>query len=72
MLGADCFSNCQLSIFSDALFCLFGFLPSGEMYELHADGYPDGEASWQLQRTGAVLLSGRTQILHPLEAITQE
>lgn len=42
------------------------------MYELHADGNPDGEAPWRLQGTGAVLLSGRAQILHPLEALAQE
>ena len=42
------------------------------MYELHADGDPDGEAPRRLQGTGALLLSGRTQVLHPLEALTQE
>lgn len=45
---------------------------SGEMHELHADGDPDVEAPRQLQGTRAVLLFGRTQVLHPLEAVTQE
>lgn len=55
------------------LLCLASFLASsGEMHELHADGDPDGEAPWQLQGTGAVLLSGRTQVVHPLEALAQE
>lgn len=42
------------------------------MHELHADGDPDVEAPRQLQGTRAVLLFGRTQVLHPLEAVTQE
>lgn len=45
---------------------------SGEMHELDADRDPDGEAPWRLQGTGAVLLPGRTQVLHPLAAVTQE
>lgn len=58
---------------SNLFFLLSCFLASsGEMYELHADGDPDGEAPRRLQRTGAVLLSGRTQVLHPLEALAQE
>lgn len=42
------------------------------MYELDADGNPDGEAARRLKGTGALLLSGRAQILHPLEALAQE
>lgn len=45
---------------------------SGEMYELHADGDPDGEAPRGIQGTGPLLLPGRAQVLHPLEALTQE
>lgn len=53
--------------------CLACFLASsGEVYELHADGDPDGEAPWWLQGTGPVLFPGRTQVLHPLEALAQE
>lgn len=42
------------------------------MYELHADGDPDGEAPRRLQGTGALLLPGPTQVVHPLEAVAQE
>lgn len=42
------------------------------MHELYADGNPDGEATRRLKGTGALLLSGRTQVLHSLEAIAQE
>lgn len=62
-----------LTTFQPFFFSLPCFLASsGKMYELHADGDPDGEAPRWLQGTGAVLLSGRTQVLHPLEALTQE
>ena len=42
------------------------------MHELHADRDPDGEAARRLQGTGALLLPGPTQVLHPLAAFSQE
>lgn len=62
----------QYSVFSSVCFVLCFLACSGEMHELHADGDPDVEAPRQLQGTRAVLLFGRTQVLHPLEAVTQE
>lgn len=63
----------RLRATEDSVFeVLFSVSFSGEMHELHAAGDPDGEAPRRLQRSGPVLLSGRTQVLHPLEAVAQK